>query len=33
VHNEPGRLVNYQQVLILEDYRDGYLLRQETFIG
>ena len=33
MHDEPGRLVNDHQVLILEDYRDGYLLRQETFIG
>jgi hypothetical protein len=33
MHHEPGRLVHNEQVLVLEDHRHGYLLRQGTFIG
>ena len=32
MHDEPDRLVNDHHMIVLEDYRDVYLLRQEAFI-
>ena len=32
MHDEPRRLVDDQDVLVLEDYGDGYLLRRQSLL-
>ena len=33
MNDEAGRLVHHQNVLVLEDHADGYVLERESFLG
>jgi len=33
MHDEPRRLINDQDVLVLEDYGNGYILRRYALLG